>query len=362
VLVGISLLACISIGIIFKTISSFDSERVWIFDHSPDSHSASFLSSRHHQLLNRPLPVCAGADSFLANVNCSQLCRSRAKSSMVSAIRPEWTWSNAPSCHRCGSSWQGGDSVFKHLESISNLHWGDVLDAGTGKSSFDWLRKIGAKSIVAVTAAESIHFQLAAECSKNCEVVQGDWTDESLLGDSQFDVVLADYLLGAIDAYAPYFSPVLFQRLQRHLKPGGKLVIVGYEPLPERFEDRFNESVHFDQTEATLLRTVKVRDAGMLLSGARPYREFPLDSYILFLEQSGFEVEDVTIFPVVYGKPWLLSQLQVAGRLAKEVSNSKLSTGLLSEIELLRAKVEADPRFQLGTCIGADFTIIAQSK
>lgn len=37
-------------------------------------------------------------------------------------------------------------------------------------------------------------------------MVIGNWRDENFLKDRVFDTVLADYLVGAIDGFAPYFQ------------------------------------------------------------------------------------------------------------------------------------------------------------
>lgn len=37
-------------------------------------------------------------------------------------------------------------------------------------------------------------------------MVIGNWQDENFLKDRVFDTVLADYLVGAIDGFAPYFQ------------------------------------------------------------------------------------------------------------------------------------------------------------
>ncbi|CAN0558261.1 unnamed protein product, partial [Ectocarpus sp. 8 AP-2014] len=38
------------------------------------------------------------------------------------------------------------------------------------------------------------------------EIVVGNWRDEKFLEGQVFDTVLADYLVGAIDGFAPYYQ------------------------------------------------------------------------------------------------------------------------------------------------------------
>ena len=50
---------------------------------------------------------------------------------------------------------------------------------------------------------------------------------------SKLDVILADYLIGAIDGFSPFTQELTFQRLRRHLAPGGRLYVIGLQPLPD---------------------------------------------------------------------------------------------------------------------------------
>jgi 2-polyprenyl-6-methoxyphenol hydroxylase-like FAD-dependent oxidoreductase len=38
---------------------------------------------------------------------------------------------------------------------------------------------------------------------------------------------IADYLVGAIDGFSPYFQDRAFPRLARHLAPGGRMYVIG---------------------------------------------------------------------------------------------------------------------------------------
>ena len=49
------------------------------------------------------------------------------------------------------------------------------------------------------------------------ELVIGNWDDPELLRGETFDVILADYLIGAIDGFSPFTQELTFQRLRRHL-------------------------------------------------------------------------------------------------------------------------------------------------
>jgi chemotaxis methyl-accepting protein methylase len=65
------------------------------------------------------------------------------------------------------------------------------------------------------------------------KIVVGNWMNDTLVSSlhQQFDVVLADYLIGAVEGHAPYQQEQVVERLARFLKPGGVLYLVGAEPL-----------------------------------------------------------------------------------------------------------------------------------
>ena len=113
----------------------------------------------------------------------------------------------------------GGDAIFGCVERLHATYimnnmaaasmgkaqapqsWGSVLDAGTGSHSLQWICQLPTEKWTAVTASE----QMAAEVRRargvrqrpQDEIVIGNWEDESFLGSEQFDVIIADYLIGA---------------------------------------------------------------------------------------------------------------------------------------------------------------------
>lgn len=48
-----------------------------------------------------------------------------------------------------------------------------------------------------------------------------------------FDTILADYLIGAVDGFSPYTQDVIVEKLSNYLKPGGKIYIIGMNPIPD---------------------------------------------------------------------------------------------------------------------------------
>lgn len=49
-------------------------------------------------------------------------------------------------------------------------------------------------------------FQIGFSVKAPDEIVVGNWRDEQFLEGRVFDTVLADYLVGAIDGFAPYYQ------------------------------------------------------------------------------------------------------------------------------------------------------------
>ncbi len=180
------------------------------------------------------------------------------------------------------------DALFHYVET---LHRGrplrTVLDAGTGAHSLRWLTTLGAE-VTAVTADEPTAARLRTEFP-DVEVIVGDWQDAGLLSGRRFDVVVADYLLGAIDGFAPYYQDDVFRRLRPHV--GDRLYAIGLEPWPARSDDPDAQA---------FIDLCRTRDAAFLLAGTRPYREFPETWVARTLESSGFTVVDRMRFPIVH--------------------------------------------------------------
>ena len=178
------------------------------------------------------------------------------------------------------------DALFQHVEDLHRGRpLGTVLDAGTGEHSLRWLTTLGAK-VTGVTADEPTAARLRTQFP-DVEVVTGDWQDEGLLRGRRYDVVVADYLLGAIDGFAPYFQEHVFTRLRPHV--GDRLYAIGLEPWPARADDPDAQA---------FIDLCRTRDAAFLLAGTRPYREFPEAWVAETLEGSGYAVIDRNRFPI----------------------------------------------------------------
>ena len=124
-------------------------------------------------------------------------------------------------------------SLFKYIEQLNaDRHWGRVLDAGTGAASLRWLTGLSTTSWTAVTASDHMAGQsreaIPGDMREQDRIVVGNWTDDQLLSGQVFDTVLLDYLIGAIDGFAPYWQEMVFDRLRPHV--GGRIYVTGLEP------------------------------------------------------------------------------------------------------------------------------------
>lgn len=275
-------------------------------------------------------------------------------------------------------------------------HFGRFLDAGTGSESLKWVASLFDKSMIesytAITADEMMHHRVTAQAdelgiSNKGRIIIGNWIDgvnkntgkvsfsssssrrKKKNGSSnndvllyqdeepeQFDTILVDYLIGAMDKFSPYFQDVIFERLNVHLRPGGRLLILGMEPISD-------ES---DGGVAKITTDIKhVRDACQLLAGERPYKEFPL-SWIerTLAKVDGWTVVQRKIFPYKYTFEKLVKQINLGRRRVHKFSSEELKvvmTGVLDELEARSLKITTG--LKDGTFMsGFNYVVIVEKK
>lgn len=246
-------------------------------------------------------------------------------------------------------------ALFRHIEALQDRRpWGTLLDAGTGTNSIQWVTSIPTERWVAVSGAVAHAAQVrdVAEPVRRPQdrIIVGNWADPKLLAGERFDTVLADYLIGAIEGFAPYFQERMFARL--HGVTAGRLYLVGLEPY-----------VSYDPgTEAgrIIWEIGRYRDACLMLSAERPYREFPLEWVVERLETSGWRVIDVARFPIRYGARFVNSQIDMCLRRLEAMPDRVLATALLAQGAAIRERaLAADSRLD-GLRHGFDYTIAAE--
>ena len=189
--------------------------------------------------------------------------------------------------------------------------WGDVLDAGTGASSWEWLLKQHCQSRTGVTAEEprAEALRKRPEMGPHDEVLVGLWQDPRLLADRKFDVILADYLIGACDRYAPHFQEELLERLVTRCR--GWIFLIGLEPLPRPT----------NPGQQILFEVAQLRDAVQLLLGNRPHREIPQAWIERQLTRLGAQVAWSERYHNLYDEVWV----------EREVASLELNLQLLED-------------------------------
>ncbi len=230
------------------------------------------------------------------------------------------------------------DALFSWIERVHGPTWGSVLDAGTGDHSLGWLSSLSPAALTGVTV-ESWRLDGLRSVAPGARIVQGQWTDPLLLAGERFDVVVADYVIGAIDGHAPYFQYGFLERIRPHV--GSRLYLVGMEPPP--------------RDGSVLDEVCRCRDAAILLAGHRCYREYPRELVVDWLARTGFRVLDATSFPNVLKERFVNGQLDVARRKLPYFTDPALADAFSAYIEDVRRRaLAAVPRTW-----GSDWVIAA---
>jgi len=246
---------------------------------------------------------------------------------------------------------------------ITALHgyrpWGAVLDAGTGRGSMRWLLGLNTQRWTAITGAEAMAAHTRREIGPRMREVDrllvGNWMDPNLLAGECFDTVLADYLLGAIEGFAPYWQDQLFRRLRPLVKQ--RLYVIGLEPYVHLRPNALPE----DNPSAPLAVEIgRLRDACLLLAGDSPYREYPLDWCVRHLEQAAFRVVDVEKVPIHYGDRFINSQLDMCGLALGKLKDRKLAVAMQQHVEDLRQRAHVMAQQEGGLHQGHDYLIVAE--
>ena len=245
------------------------------------------------------------------------------------------------------------DQLFAAVERMQgDRPWGSVLDAGTGSHSLKWLTRLPTARWTAVTGDARRERRLKEELKDTLRasdrIVSGNWTDPTLLFGETYDVVLADYLLGAIDGFAPYFQDQLFERLRSVV--GGRLYVIGQAPYGPAS----------DEGGELIWEIARLRDACILLAGHRCYREYPLAWVVRSLERSGFAVQEATPMPILYSQRFVNGQLDVCLRKLPYFRDPALVETMRAHIDALRARAMDHLDTHKHIRFGEDYVVAAE--
>ena len=232
--------------------------------------------------------------------------------------------------------------------------WGAFLDAGTGRGSMQWLLDLPTTRWTAVTGspamAERTRREIGDRQRDGDRLVVGNWIDPDLLAGERYDTVLADYLLGAVEAFAPYSQDQLFARLRPLV--GSRLYVIGLEPYVQ---------AQPPEGAARLVNEIgRLRDACLLLAMDAPCRENPLEWTLRQLQRSGYHVVDARIVPIRYGENFVHSQLDLCAQVLARLPHRAAAVHLQAWVADLRARALAWVAREGGLRCGQDYLIVAE--
>ena len=255
------------------------------------------------------------------------------------------------------------DALFRYIESLHQSSptdlpsLGSVLDAGTGSHSLRWLCSLEKQGCLtnwtAVTADAGMLQSVKKELSKvhpssEGGLVLGNWASSSdlvqappsthlahntgeILTGKTYDTILADYLLGAMDGFSPYYQDLLLPRLSSRLSPSGLLHVAGLSPIPDSLPS---------PSSNLICEIRRVRDACILLAGHRCYREYPSD-WVVRQAAPGLTVEAVKSFPILWSEETAMRQVNV-GRSKLGLMSEEARGGMEGEIGRLERRVREE--------------------
>jgi hypothetical protein len=256
------------------------------------------------------------------------------------------------------------DALFGSIEEQQgDRPFGNILDAGTGMHSLRWiatLQEKGMTKFTAITADKTMQRNVQNEAdelemSHLGNVIIGNWFGDSPLQmNEQYDTILADYLIGSMDGFSPYEQDLMIPKLAACLKPGGRLYIVGLQPIPDSAPDEAN----------IICKVRKVRDACILLAGHRCYREYPVDwiQRQILHDQQHLDLLTTSTFPILYKHQTIASQINVGRSKFKHFPTTELAEEMRRVLDdLERQSLEATNR--VGRIkLGFDYIITAEKK
>lgn len=248
-------------------------------------------------------------------------------------------------------------ALFRHIEQLQGeAPWGAFLDAGTGVNSALWSTALPTERWCAVTGspghAAQVQDRAGGRFRSQDRLIVGNWTDPDMLVGEGFDTVLADYLVGAIEGFSPYFQSQLFARLRPLVKR--RIYVVGLDPYV------------VGEAETPAARAVRdigrLRDAVLLLSGETPYREYPAEWVVNALQASGYRVLSARRFANRYRETWVNGQLDMAKRRLVKLPDSALAAAMGLMIETMRGSSLDLCLRHGGLAHGHDYVIAAEAS
>lgn len=167
----------------------------------------------------------------------------------------------------------------------------------------------------------------------------------------------SNMMIGAMDAFSPYLQDCIFDRLVKHLNPGGRIFLIGTEPLPDRDEK--------DDEKNLVCRVLKMRDACILLAGDRCYREYPLSWTLRQMNRCGLTVTQNSnqYFHLLHRKEDIHDQIGVGRSMLKKIMDRSLASSMedaLDSLELEARRMFIKKADHEPVHLGFDYLVVAE--
>lgn len=230
-----------------------------------------------------------------------------------------------------------------------------ILDAGTGEGYF---ARFLAERRVPMPTGRLVSVTCLADEIPPAQAIVGDLADRvefrvanlvkmPEIEDASFDIVAADYLLAAVAAYSPYQEIDCLKELKRVLRPGGRLVITGWET----WRDCRNS------TEALVRRLMKFREALNHLAGIDPFREYPQSWIESRLADLGMPAERTVQVPDIHRDlSWAERSCR---RKLEDMPACELRTALENRLEEYMAPIRSSEAIAAGLEFGRHYAVVA---
>ncbi|MBL8268551.1 MAG: hypothetical protein JNL55_19325 [Steroidobacter sp.] len=104
----------------------------------------------------------------------------------------------------------------------------------------------------------------------------------------------------------------------------------------------------------------RLRDACLLLSGDRPYREYPMHWVLRHLELAKLRVVDAQRFPIHYGERFVTSQLDLCSQALDRLKDRSLAVAMQAHTAALRDRALAFVAREGAIRYGSDYIVVAE--
>ena len=180
-------------------------------------------------------------------------------------------------------------------------------------------------------------------------------SNKLLLEDQVFDTILVDYLVGAMDGFAPYFQDLILERLSLHLAPGGRMYIIGLQPIPDAVPNNDGN---------IMCKITKIRDACILLANHRCYREYPVDWIQRHVRRSNLDLVETRQYPIRYDHYTMVKQINVGRSKLRLFPSKALAEEMAGVLDRLEAEsLEVTKRQVNGrVTLGFDYVVVAEKQ